>query len=116
MKVLDLERFLILFFLSTLIIVIYSVVIISVAHNEEKPFVSCCAKKFRPWGAQTFALGRTYGIYKSGWLKAERFTLPHVNFVLFSRRGCDYRFQIEVVSHSVLMCPEMLPHVPPYLT
>lgn len=88
----------------------------SVAHHEEKPFVSCCAKEFRPKGAQTFALDRTYGIYKSGWLKAECFTLPHVNFVLFSRRGCDYRFQIEVVSHSVLTCPELLPRVPPYLT
>lgn len=28
----------------------------------------------------------------------------------------DYRFQLEVVSHSVLTCPETLARVPPYLT
>lgn len=28
----------------------------------------------------------------------------------------DYRFQIEVVSHSVLTCPEIFPRAPPYLT
>lgn len=67
-------------------------------------------------GVQTFALDYcAYGSIKADDSRPSASLCFTLTLSCFPEEG-DYRFQIEVVSHSVLTCPETFPRVPPYLT
>lgn len=89
-------------------------VTVSVGHNEGRPFDSKGEKK-KP-GAHKLS----HSAVHMESIKADD-SRPSASLCFVLTLSCfpeegDYRFQIVVVSHSVLTCPETFPRVPPYLT